>query len=281
MKPKINTKSLFFKIAFSEHKKRCALALGTEQTVEKAVIPVYHQQEGKRVKQIGSGVLVRIKKEFFVFSASHVFDQIGNYALLTSDGGPELQMLAGERFSTPRDEFGGHTHDPIDVSVFHITTPLSERLKAMAITTADLDPAPSQGSKSMFLSAGFRIKKTNLSGGVLSSHREAFPSTEIGLDIYEKAALNPELYIALWHEDQHYTGTQWLTSPTPRGFSGGAIIRIISIPGREGIEYKQVLSGTIIEHRKKNQKTDGMLVGTRLDVHMTLIEKYMPELFAQ
>lgn len=279
MKPKINTKSPLFRIAFAEYMKKCEIALEVEQTVESAVIPIYHKPEGKRVGQIGSGVLLRIKNEYFVLSASHVFDQIGDYALLTSDGESELQMLPGERFSTPRDKLGGHTHDPLDASAFHITVPISERLKERAITIADFDPNPSPGSKSMFLSAGFRIKKTNLSNGVLSSKREAFPSNEINNDDYDKTELNPEYHIALWHEDQHYTGSQWLTSPTPRGFSGGAIIRIIGIPGRNGIEYKQVLSGIIIEHVKKSKKIEGLLVGTRLAVHMAAIEKFMPELF--
>lgn len=281
MKPKINTKSLLFKMAFAEYKKRCEMALEVEQTVESAVIPIYHKSEGKRVGQIGSGVLIKIKNEYFVLSASHVFDQIGNYALLTSDGVSELQMLPGERFSTPRDELGGHTHDPLDASAFHITAPISERLKERAITPADFDPNPTPSTTSVFLSAGFRIKKTNLSKGVLSSKREAFPSNEIKVDDYAKTKLNPEYHIALWHEDQHYTGTQWLKSPTPRGFSGGAIIRIIDMPGRKGIEHKQVLSGIIIEHIKKSKRIEGLLVGTRLAVYMAAIEKFMPEVFKE
>ena len=184
MKPRIDTDSQLFKRLFLEYRRRCATALKTEQTVESAVIPIYYEPAGERIKQIGSGVLLRIKNEYFVLSASHVFDQLGDYALITSDGESKLQMLPGERFSTPRDEFGGHTDDPLDASVFHIMAPVCDQLKKIAITPADFDKTAATGTKSIFLSAGFRVKKTNLSKGVLSSRREAFPSMEIGIDDY-------------------------------------------------------------------------------------------------
>ena len=57
-------------------------ALNAEQTVEKAVVPIYHISDKKfKLEQIASGVIINIKDEYFILSASHVFDQIGNYAI--------------------------------------------------------------------------------------------------------------------------------------------------------------------------------------------------------
>lgn len=101
-------------------------ALNTPQTVEKAVIPIYHLPELKKQPiQIASGLLVNIKDEYFIFSASHVFEQIGNHQLLTGDGlGNKVISLPGERFSTPRGKSGTHSDDPIDASVYHIQAEL-------------------------------------------------------------------------------------------------------------------------------------------------------------
>lgn len=282
MKPNINLNSPYVKMAIHETQRLAEIALATEQSVEKAVIPIYHIPAGKRATQIGSGVLLRIKNEYFVLSASHVFDHIGDYALMTSDGtGTELQVLAGERFSTPRGQSGTHADDPLDASAYHIQSPMSDVLKSYAITMDDFDTAPPDRSNCTFLSAGFRIKKSNTAGGAVRSQREAFPSFEIRESDYDLLKLNPSLNIALWHEEQILLENKWQLSPTPRGFSGGAIIKIISFPSQQGITYKQVLTGIITEHRKKSKNIEGVLIGTRLSVHMAAIQKYMPELFSE
>ena len=280
MKPDIDLNSPYVKIAISEAQRLAAIALAAEQSVEKAVIPIYHVPVGRRMAQIGSGVLIRINNEYFILSASHVFDHIGTHALLTSDGtGAEVQVLAGERFSTPRGQSGTHTDDPLDASAYHIQSPMSDTLKSYAITMDDFDSAPPVRSTCTFLSAGFRIRKSNMAGGAIRSQREAFPSFEIRESDYDLLKLDPSLSIALWHEEQILLENRWQLSPTPRGFSGGAIIKVIGLPTQQGITYKQVLTGIVTEHRKKSKNIEGVLIGTRISVHMAAIQRFMPELF--
>lgn len=179
-------------------------ALGAEQNVEKAVIPIYHIPVGKRPAQIASGVLLKIRNEFFVLSASHVFDQIGNHELLTGDGtGSNIQSLPGERFSSARGKFGTHTDDPIDASVFHIQKPISEQLKSYALSIDDFDNSTrSCSSFAPFLASGFRIKRSNTANNTIQSQREAFPTFEVKGENYTQLGLDPSINIALWFEEQ-------------------------------------------------------------------------------
>lgn len=94
-------------------------ALSVPQRVESAVLPIYHTKKlSNKLEQIGSGVAFQIKGEYFVLSASHVFDAIGQYALCIGMGGGErLTQFTGDRFSSPRGPSGSHIDDPIDASV--------------------------------------------------------------------------------------------------------------------------------------------------------------------
>ena len=279
MKPNIDLHTPAARLALADIEQFTEEALTTPQSVEKAVIPLYHQPDGQRLMQIASGVLVKIKEEYFILSASHVFDAIGNHALLTGDCmGTPIQELVGERFSTPRDAHGTHTADPLDASAYRILSPISETLKACAITPHDFDDPllPSHGA---YLFAGFRIKRSNTSGGAVYSHKEAFVACEVQPDDYAYLHLNQDLHLALWHRRQRLLNNTWQLSPTPRGFSGGAMIRIVNCQTPSGVIRRQVLTGIIIEHRKKDAHIDGVLIGTKIAVHMAAIRRFMPELF--
>ena len=113
----------------------------------------------------------------------------------------------------------------------------------------------------------------------MKSQHEAFASWEIEENNYKLLGLDPSLYIALWHEKQMLLDNKWQLSPIPRGFSGGAIINVVAYPGHKEIMYKQVLTGIITEHRKKTKDIEGVLLGTRINVHMNLLKHFMPELF--
>ena len=115
-KPNINLENPIVKKAITYFQNKMIKALNVPQRVESAVVPIYHKPSLKRKPvQIGSGVLVKIKSEYFIFSASHVFDEIGSHQLLTGDGtGSEVQSLSGDRFSSGRGNSGAHKDDPID-----------------------------------------------------------------------------------------------------------------------------------------------------------------------
>ncbi|MBU3169899.1 hypothetical protein [Clostridium estertheticum] len=285
MKPKIDLENPIIKECTTYFHNKMIEALNVPQKVESAVIPIYHIPKLKRKPiQIASGVLVKIKNEYFIFSASHVFDEIGNKQLLIGDGsGTEIKSISGDRFSSIRGKSGTHIDDHIDASVFHIQSPISEVLKKEAITLNDFDFPSPMDCKPIYISAGFRVTKSNTDGDTVRSKREGFPSSEIYEEDYLRLKINSEKHIALAYENQILLGGIWQTSPTPRGFSGGAIIRVDGVSLNQDTfdssKCKQLLTGIIIEHRREKDKAPGVLIGTRIGIHIALIKNYIPDLF--
>ncbi len=284
MKPDIDLENPIVKQAIKYYRNKVVKALEVSQKVESAVIPIFHVPKFRnKMVQIASGVLVKIKEEYFVFSASHVFDNMRQYQLLVSDGtGGAVQSIAGDRFSSIKGKSGTHSDDPIDASVFHIQSSISTTLKQYAIALDDFDLFPPESNKSIYIVAGFRAKKAKVRGNTVRSEREGFPSMEITNQQYSQLGIDSKYHIALAGEDQILLNGKWETSPTLRGFSGGAIIRVdgISIHKEDSDTSKQLLTGIFIEQRKEKNNEIGVLIGTKIGVHLGLIDKFIPELTA-
>lgn len=284
MKPKINLKDPRVKFAMNLFSTQMRKALEVKQTVESAVLPVLFPLKRKtKPEQIGSCVIVYIDGEYFAFSASHVFDVIGSHALLVGAGGMEkLTPLSGERFSTKRGPSGTHADDPLDASVFHIQGGLTDKIKKIAITVDDLDVSESSPSYSIYMAAGFRVKVSNTDGNKANGKRECFPSTEYGQDVYSSLSLNKDTHLGLAWEDQVFNGVGWQTSPSPKGISGGAIMKVEGINAmtshNESQKPKQLLSAITIEQKREKNGKPGVLIGTRISLHLSLIKHFLPKL---
>ena len=264
------------------------MALALPQRVESAVLPIYHTLKRKKLEQTGSGVAFTMGGEYFVLSASHVFDDIGVHQLcMAVSKGELLSNFGGERFSSAKGKSGTHSDDPIDASVFHIQSEVPEEFKRVALTLDDLDPDSSDELGCVYMAAGFRSSKSNTSGNQANAKRECFPSRELEQDDYLKLGLDRKMHIAVAYENQTIIGGRWQTSPTPKGISGGAMMRAKRIPmlprlgtsSREE-DARQLLSGITIARRRESQGKPGALIATRVGVHLGLIQKYLPELLA-
>ncbi|MEM5548800.1 hypothetical protein [Pseudoalteromonas fuliginea] len=283
MKPNIDLEDPRVKHIIELHNSQMHKALAAEQRVENSVLPIYHTlKSDTKPEQIGSGVVVKISDEYFIFSASHVFDVIGKFSLLIGLGGGEkLVQFPGERFSTKRGVSGNHRDDPIDASVFHIQDGPTEKLSDIALTIEDLETDYQDDSKNVHMAAGFRVKKSNTQGNQANGKRECFPSVEYGKKEYSILKIDRENQIALAFENQVLMNGNWQTSPKPTGISGGAIIKVCGVsmtpPFKSVAEPKQKLVGITIEQRREKHRKPGALIGTRISVHLSLIHKYLPE----
>lgn len=282
MKPNIDMDDLRVKLAIEIHRKQMEKALSVSQTVEDSVLPIYWTLRSEtKPEQVGSGVVVGIKDEFFVFSASHVFDDIGGFQLLLGAGdGSKLAALSGERFSSKKGPSGNHSDDPIDASVFHIQSGITDKIKSIAISLNDLDLDQPDESRSVHMVAGFRVKKSNTAGNQAKAKRECFPSIEYGINEYSSLGIDRKTHIALAYENQVLMAGNWQTSPTPKGLSGGAIVKVqgveMSPPFSTKSNARQLLSAITIEQRREKAGRPGVIVGTRIGVHLGLIDTYLP-----
>lgn len=284
MKPDIDLNNPKVKEAMLLHQIQMEKALKVPQHVENAVVPIYFPlKSGSRSEQIGTGVVVRIKDEYFIFSASHVFEEIGAHRLLIGTGdGSKLLSLSGDRFSRSKGPSGTHKDDPIDASVFHIQSNISPKMKEIAITINDFDLSQDDNSRAVFMAAGFRTKKSNTAGKKAKSNRECFPSLEYSEKDYSILNIDSNYHIAIAYENQMLIDGNWNLSPKPTGISGGAIIKIegINLFPPFGLEKKtkQLLTAITIEQRREKPGKPGALIGTRVGVHLGLIDNYLPNI---
>lgn len=265
--------------------KIAASALDETLIIEKSVNPIFHTiKKPTKPEQIASGVFVRIKGQYFVLSASHVFDVIGAFSLLMAvEGEEKLTTFEGERFSTARGPSGSHSDDPIDASVFHIQTKVPDSVKALALSLDDLDWEPYDKVHSSFVMSGIRCKKSKTRGNQTFTERESFASVELSNEHYSNLGLNKEHHIALAYDDERHVNGQWQKSPSPKGFSGGGIFRINGLSVRSLFlrpnRLTPLLTAITIAHRRGKHNNPGVLIGTRVAVHLGLIQKYLPEIF--
>lgn len=272
------------KMAIFIYRTQIKKAMEVPQRVEDAVLPIYWTLKStKKPEQTGSGVIVRIKDEYFVFSASHVFDDIGQYSLLIGAGdGSPLTPLSGDRFSSKRGASGTHKDDPIDASVFHIQSGITDKIKDISLSLEDLDFSQPDEEKSIHMAAGFMSKKSKTIGKIATGKRECFPSIECDEHSYSLLSIDRKIHIALSYEDKILIDGNWQTSPSPKGMSGGAIIKVHGInmapPFYGNPEAKQLLTAITIEQRREKGGRPGVLIGTRIDIYLSLINKYLPGL---
>lgn len=286
MKNKIDLTDPSLKPIINSIRKKMYMALDVTLEMETSIFPIYDLLKKNKPEQTGSGVLVKIKTDFFIFSASHIFDSIGSKQLLIGIGkGRKLLSLPGERFSTKRGKSGTHEDDLIDASVYHIKTDLPDDVKERALSYSNLDVSENEHNSDTYVMAGYRIKKSYSIGNKAYGMAEAFPSVRLSLEYYSSLNLNKEEHVALAYEKYTLINGQMQKTPKLVGLSGGGMIRVkeILIPGSLKLEkaLTPLLSAITTQYMPERHNKEGAVIGVRVLVHLSLIEKYLPNLLLQ
>lgn len=284
MKEKIDLKNPLTKKVIGRIQTHFAICLDNTLQIEKSVnailFPLKHES---RPEQIGSGVFVNIKGEYFVFSASHVFDAIGEHELLMSCEGEErVTKFKGDRFSTARGVSGTHNDDPYDSSVFHIQDSISDNIKKLALNYDDLDRTVSDSFDHSYIVSGFYSKNSKLRNSTINCKRESFGSRELLKEDYELLGIDREWHLSLAYEKNLLKNGIFTLSPTPQGFSGGAIFKFSSFDLNKLCIKPKIerpkLHAITIEYKKEKGNIPGALIGSRITQHLALINNYLPGL---
>ena len=289
MKPNINLKHPTIKSGVSILTDQMRMVLQNTSRFENAVCSILWtlkitMKDNPVPEQIGSGVVVEIQNEYFIFTASHVFDDIGDFQLLIGlQGSKKLLSLEGDRFSTAKGKSGTHSDDPIDASVYHhIKENIPQAIKNIALSLDDLDFNQSNIENCIYVAIGFRSKKSNTSKNTVRTRQECFPSIEYAQKEYNILNIDSNLHLAIAYEDQVLMNGNWQLSPQPKGFSRGAIVKgsNVSLTPQTtlSLDFEPKLSAITIAHRREKNGNPGVLIGTRLGIHLGLIDKYLPEL---
>jgi hypothetical protein len=283
MKPKFDLNAPVVGALVTGYGERAMRAYDAAQSLNSAVRPIYAvRSASNRPEQIGSCVLLEIQEHTFALSASHVFDPIGEHVVLIA-GGTRLHQLAGERFSSLRGPSGTHRDDPVDASVLHITSDVPDEIRKASLNIGDLDGFTIRNMNDFHVASGYRISRSKVSPTrTLMSELDAYPTIEVDDSLYGPAGLDRTRQVALAFEDHVLQENRWQTAPGVRGLSGGAIVRISGLPSdlRLPAGPSQVAKLTAITIARRPDRGDqlGLLIGTRISVHLGLIARHHPNL---
>jgi hypothetical protein len=237
-----------------------------------AVLPLYsHRELRKPPTLVGSGVLVRIAEELFVFTAAHVLADFNSQSIVV---GAENKLigLVGESYRTGKPAEGDHQRDGVDAAVLRIENQLPSALQQRALTLDDLDGDPPRTNDG-YLVAGYPFNASRTKGREVRSLPLLFVNGSKNPSLANPVEAESALHCFVAVGD-NWVGPGGLMQPRSfRGVSGGGVWRLE--PQTNPLAGK--LLAIAIEHRKPAD----CVVGTRIGVHLGLIDRYLPGLLSR
>lgn len=245
-----------------------------------AVRPVFAlDNSGRRFEQVGSCVLVAMQQEVFALSAAHVFELIGEYVVPIGCGN-KVHYVHGDRFSSLPGRSGTHADDGIDAAVLHVHEP-PDAFRIVALPADRLDLVPRPVTPEFCVALGYRVKRSRIVGTSSRSHQNILVSCDAFPDDYARLGVDPERFFVAGYGTDILVGDRWQPSPSPKGMSGGALVRIDGLPVDpfHPPQDRPIprLTAITTERRRATKTTPQVLVGARIGFHLSLIRQFMPD----
>jgi len=285
MKPAIDLTDPAVQAFIHVYRQRCERAFQAATPLEESVCPIYAIVDGDRLPtHIGSCVILSIGDHVFLLSAAHVFEPIGQFAVLVGKG-QQLHSLVGDRFSSARGPSNSHSDDNIDAAVFHILEDVPPEIRSAALPLSSIDLFPFAGEHEVHVVIGYRTSASTRLRRELKSKREKYPSCEPEEEEYLRHSIRRDTHLALTFENEVLTHGRWQSAPSLHGLSGGAIIRVGGLfkdPKKDCASVPApCLTAIVTERRPKKNEGFPVLVGSRIWFHIGLIERYLPGLIKE
>jgi hypothetical protein len=207
---------------------RCTEALAETQLVA-GVIPIFWSSgTSERVKQLGSGVLLRLPYSVFLLTAAHVTDSWSTGHLFVP-GERHIVPLSGG-FSYWKPSAGQPREaDNIDIAYIRLSKSTRSRLHSSFrdITLDEISYKGSVESVPFATFVGYPVTKGRRQHGVLSSERLTYTGHVWSKDVYDRLGYSRERHVCVRMRTKHTFSSlhgRKLIAPSPRGVSGGAIL---------------------------------------------------------
>lgn len=231
--------------------------------VSSTVVPLYRYADGVAPAFIGSGVLLRTRKQHFLLTAAHVLDEAGDGPLLPFDDAIRCAR-SSVLYKTPLPA-AGRFHDPLDLGILPLTVEDAQALTAYAFVDerhVSYQTEPSQNAVAYSL-LGFPETSTheNRLNRTARSVRKHWFDTECGPEVYRWLKVNLETHLLIRHNRKLAHGPKGNGPPFRLpGMSGGGIWQFHLLSSYTGTA-KPLLSALFIE---KNPRYGRALVGVRM-----------------
>jgi hypothetical protein len=264
----------------SDMQTRCATAIAG------ATVPFFAEQ-GDKVVQFGTGVLLEIASTRFLLTSAHVIDVAVRHGLPTfvtsGKRGDALIPLDDLRLIfTPMPESGDRKDDAFDICVAQLPKELADRLlpERRFVHLAELDPHDEQKRGSWYYTFGYPhvLSKVDERNRTVGRSPLCY-----GTVIYDGARgplpdFNPVFDIALDYSPNGSTDEMGnpVTLPNPRGISGCGMWRLATAGTHAKLWKPEHMKLVGIQHTW--DKELHLLRGTRIGLVIRMIYKNSPDL---
>jgi hypothetical protein len=234
--------------------------------VSPAVRPLFVPKSDGSVVHIGSSVLLRIDREHFVVTASHVLDSAPPTVALYVGTPSAMPEIEGRRVKNVPG-YGGRRLDQVDVGFVQLLPEDVERMAGcyfLAPDEIDVNDvafyAPVVGTK--YLSVGYPHELVSFSedGSTYRARCVPWIGNPQSLSTSPEIGLSESSHVMLEFDGQRVAEQLQREAPiNPRGMSGGGLFRFELSPKAASAGYKLV--GILIQEHLEER---GTLLATRL-----------------
>lgn len=243
-----------------------------------SVCPIFCEREGKRLYQVGSGVLIEFRGYGFLLTAAHVIDELDGADLLVPHTSDEIKSIEGSYFYIK--PYGNRSDDFLDYGYFKLDEEFFAGLKERFyfVKEHELGIERYYADKELFSFVGYPYRKSNVAGGSASTdffaygtyHAEPYEYEYLGFSVganivtkfNRKNSFNPKV-------------NRVELPVLPHGISGGGVFiwprDMVEIPPRD-----RKLVG--VGH---TWKKEGYFIGTRIEIFLEAILINNPSLRTQ
>jgi hypothetical protein len=243
--------------------------------VRAATVPVYLEAQPEP-EHIGSGILMRIGDERFLFTAAHVADLRSRGALYLGGESFPIRLAGTITHSVPPQ--GDRRRDNIDAAVLHLPATVNAHLRDHEfLGLEDIDLGLALHHDDYFLVAGYPVTKQRFRRDASTIDAYLYPFVAVSRTDDAYASHDPTVHVLLgfrkkdmWRRDIGRS-----SAPDLYGMSGGGIWWL---PDYTRPAFKRPLLHSIAT--EWHAAPHCHILGTRIHVFLSAVWRDFPELWA-
>lgn len=248
----------------------------------KSVRPIYRSLDGTKPELVGSCFLLAIGTDTFAVSAAHVTDESPKFALyIAGTVRSEPVQMVGEIISTPIPD-GGRDFDQYDTSFWRLSERDLQRLGSVEPIMEEKEIYNDLGDTSnhLFTAYGYPIVKNRKSVDNRSRKIKmtAFPYSSRIVDnpgLARKLKISGEDHFFLdFKKRSSQADGSIVTSPDPRGMSGGALIDVGTYSSLLDPEHLRANYGRLAGLLLERHKPYSAILAVKIDFVISLMRKW-------
>ena len=243
-----------------------------------AVRPIYVMR-GKFPAHRGCGVVVAVRGAFFLLTAAHVIDETENEKVCISAAGLTLP-IAGEGLANDPRPGELREDDSLDAGVIRLRSAIPAELAEAALSVRDLELNPPREPAGPLLLLGWAGNRTRVDPKSRTVRREPvrYAASEATTALYQAHGRNRLQHVAMrWDVRRIVRDGVRSSAPAFDGMSGCGMWRMDGLTERLIVGRREKLAAVFTDRRDGRP---GVLVGTRVSVHVEVIRLLAPELSA-